>query len=470
MRAMRIGYRITLMYGGIFTIALIFFGAVILGNVMFLYRKASVDELNQIARRVSGFIEEGGEITEESVRRMNPHKYVDIVIMIVTGPHSRAQGVPDGKPVFRSAASDANSDAILEDADEVLINGRSPGQLMNYGALQYIFGQSFATYGGVTYHIRVFRDFYREMEITRLTMLVFAVFCCLGTAGAFVVGRSISRMTLKPIGDIRRTAERIGIEDLSRRIPLSGPDDEIKELSVTFNDMIERLESSFLKQSQFIADASHELRTPISVIQGYAGLLDRWGKNDRDVLQESIDSIIAETGHMSMLVKKLLFMAKADQDRLQIQMQPVSIGSLAAETAKEMEMIYSSHKIILKNNAPSGGDVAQGDYDLLKQLFWILLDNGVKYSPGSPDIEITVNPAECGCELVVRDHGIGIDESELPHIFERFYRADKSRSGEVPGTGLGLSIAEGIMKRHGGSIRVKSEAGKGTEVTVSFVN
>ena len=143
---------------------------------------------------------------------------------------------------------------------------------------------------------------------------------------------------LKPVEEIQQTAERISIEDLSQRIDTSGPDDEMKELAETFNSMISRLENSFQKQNQFISDASHELRTPISVIQGYANLINRWGKSDPTVLEESIQSILAETEHMSQLIKKLLFLAKSDQNRIPVQKEQFCLNELVKEVVKEMEI------------------------------------------------------------------------------------------------------------------------------------
>jgi signal transduction histidine kinase len=331
-------------------------------------------------------------------------------------------------------------------------------------AIRYMTGEKLAEYNGHLYLIRVFRSYEREQEILKISFMIFVILNFLGISASFVIGQTISRVTLNPIRRITQTAERIGIEDLSRRIELTGPDDEVKELATTFNDMISRLEVSFRQQNQFVADASHELRTPISVIQGYANLLDRWGKKDPSVMQESIDSIKAETEHMAMLVKKLLFMAKAEQGRITLQLQLLKISSIAEEITKEMEMV-GSHDVQL---SVSGNDFIMGDYDLIKQLLWILIENAVKYSK-TPKDTVWIDIRNEGAVLVsIKDHGVGIAKEDLPYIFERFYRADKSRSNKAPGTGLGLSIASWIVKHHDATINVNSEPGQGTEITLRF--
>jgi signal transduction histidine kinase len=201
-------------------------------------------------------------------------------------------------------------------------------------------------------------------------------------------------------------------------------------------------------------------------VQGYANLIDRWGKNNPDVLQESIDSIKSETEHMSMLVKKLLFMAKTDQKRIQLQKQPLKVGIVAEEVVRELNVMDPDINIIL---SVDGEGLILGDYDLVKQLLRIFLENASKYSkkPGDP-INLSVSTTKDHCQVSIKDRGIGIKDEDLPHIFERFYRVDKARSNGVPGTGLGLSIASWIIKQHGASVDVKSVYGQGTEIIIQF--
>lgn len=281
----------------------------------------------------------------------------------------------------------------------------------------------------------------------------------IGITAAFLVGWYISRCVLQPMEHIRTTAERISIGDLSQRIHLDEPDDEMKELSVTFNSMIDRLEKAFYRQNQFVSDASHELRTPISVIQGYANLINRWGKNNPGVLEESIDSILSETEHMNILIQNLLFLAKSDRNYVPTQMKQLYLNDVAKETVKQLEFLKENRTIAYEE---SGEVPILGDEDLLKQLLWIYMDNALKYTTNTGKIYVRVWKDRKYAYVSVEDNGIGIAKEQKERIFDRFYREDKSRNKEIMGTGLGLSIAKRIVKCHNGQVKVESEQGIGT--------
>ena len=227
--------------------------------------------------------------------------------------------------------------------------------------------------------------------------------------------------------------------------------------------MIDRLETSFQKQNQFISDASHELRTPISVIQGYANLINRWGKSDPAVLQESIDSILTETEHMSALIRQLLFLAKGDQSKLNLHKERMSLNEVAAELVREMEVLDVDRKITFKEE---GKVEIFADYDMIKQLLWVHGENALKYTNDGGEVEVSVWKDKKFAYVSVKDNGTGIAEEDIPKIFDRFYRVDKSRNKEISGTGLGLSIAKWIMDSHDGEILVESVVDEGT----SFIN
>jgi signal transduction histidine kinase len=229
--------------------------------------------------------------------------------------------------------------------------------------------------------------------------------------------------------------------------------------------MIDRLESSFQRQNQFVSDASHELRTPISVIQGYANLINRWGKSDPDILQESIDSILSETEHMSALIRKLLFLAKGDQNRMLVQKKLVSLNEIAGEIVKELEILEVHREILFEEK-----DKVEiwGDPDLIKQLLWIHAENALKYTKDGGLITVRVWKDKKNAYVSVSDNGAGISQEHLPRIFDRFYRVDQSRNKGISGTGLGLSIAKWIADSHFGYISVESKEGEGTTFVNSF--
>jgi len=446
------------MYASVFAIVLVIGSTIILLNVTYMYRRFSDRELSQTAAKVADYINSGGQITEDAVDSLNSNKSVVIGVSEI------------GRGILRNL--------FFPFPMNVYTKNPQPGQSVVIQAVKYMYDQDVAYYNGRSYLISVFRDYDQENQVINIFTGIYSLVILFGVIGAYLLGRTISRVTLRPIRRITQTAERLGIEDLSQRIEMNGPDDEIKELALTFNAMIGRLEVSFRQQKQFVDDASHELRTPISVIQGYANLLDRWGKNDTSILQESIDSIKAETDHMGKLVKRLLFMAKAEQNKMQVSKQPLHLKDVVDEVIKELDLTGRSHKIHLETDGgdkippeSDGGDMIDGDYDLIKQLLWIFTENAVKYSK-TPEDQIwfhIYNEPSLVC-LSIKDEGIGIGREDLPYIFERFYRADKSRTNQsqAPGTGLGLSIATWIIKQHDATINVESELGQGTTITLKF--
>jgi len=274
--------------------------------------------------------------------------------------------------------------------------------------------------------------------------------------------RSNSKV-LKPIKDMTETVKRISGKELSLRINVSGIQDELKELAITINEMMDRIENSYNQQQQFVSDASHELRTPIAVLQGYASLLERWGKNDPKVLEESISAIKNEAESMNELVEKLLFLARSDRNRLMLQKERFNLSELMEELVKETELIDKEHKISYKI---ADHLLITADRGRLKQALRIFMDNAVKYTPKNGEIFVGAQAYKSKNMIVFKDTGIGISGEDIKHIFDRFYRSDKSRTKEKGGHGLGLAIAKIIILGHGGKIKVKSKLGEGTEFRI----
>lgn len=311
---------------------------------------------------------------------------------------------------------------------------------------------------GDKYQIQAFKQLNGNQYFIQSFLWKMIIADFIGIFCAFLAGRYISRRVLKPVEQIRTTAERISIEDLTQRIDLDGPDDEMKELTITFNSMIDRLEKAFHRQNQFVSDASHELRTPISVIQGYASLINRWGKSNPDVLQESIDSILGETEHMKELINNLLFLAKSDQNRMHAKRSRMCLNDVAQEIVKELDLLQQDRQITYEEAEQVE---INGDSDLIKQLLWIHGENALKYTTNGGKIHIKVWKDKKYAYVSVADDGMGIAEEEQSKIFDRFYREDKSRNKEISGTGLGLSIAKWIVSSHDGAILVESKRGEG---------
>ncbi|MDR0434118.1 MAG: HAMP domain-containing histidine kinase [Gracilibacteraceae bacterium] len=251
-------------------------------------------------------------------------------------------------------------------------------------------------------------------------------------------------------------------DDLHERVPLSGFSEDLRPLAQSVNEMLERLDASYRSQMRFVSDASHELRTPIAVIHGYANLLTRWGAEDPATLRESVQAIKTEAEAMKELIDKLLFLARGDSDSIKPEMKTLMLEDIGIETLREIEMIDAAHRYsAVWQPAPP----VRGDAGLIKQLLRIIIDNSMKYTPVGGHITISVGErrSENGAEafLAVTDEGPGIPAEALPHLFDRFYRADSSRTGATGGSGLGLSIARWIAEQHGGVIEVTSRPGIG---------
>ena len=264
---------------------------------------------------------------------------------------------------------------------------------------------------------------------------------------------------LSPLVDITESALRIsGADDLSQRIPQRGPEnDEMGRLVTAFNDTLGRLEQLFSSQQRFLADVSHELRTPLTVIKGNADLMRRMQQVDK----ESLDNIEDEADRLTRLVGDLLLEAQAESGKLPLHFAPVELDTLLLEVFKEMRVL-ARERVQLK--LPEIDQIViNGDRDRLKQVLLNLVSNAIKYTPQGGEVFLSLGKVGENARLIVRDTGLGIPSEDLPHIFERFYRAEKSRSrSKVGGFGLGLSIAYWIVNHHGGQIEVDSAEGKGT--------
>lgn len=242
---------------------------------------------------------------------------------------------------------------------------------------------------------------------------------------------------------------------------------EMEHLEKAINELLERMRESYRQQARFVSDASHELRTPISILQGYVNMLDRWGKSDKKILDESIDAIKSETEHMKNLVEHLLFLARGDSGKIQLNIKNFSLNGMMREVYEESSMIDPEHNYSFK---PADFDIiGNGDISMLKQTARILIDNAVKYTPKNACITLKTCLNEKGePTFIIQDEGIGMSPGDVSHIFERFFRSDPARNKDKGGAGLGLSIAKWIVDRHGGYFSVISREDIGTRISVTI--
>lgn len=277
---------------------------------------------------------------------------------------------------------------------------------------------------------------------------------------AGLAGWVSTNQVLTPLEAVTQTALQITrADDLSRRIPYEGPpDDEVGQLITAFNQTLGRLENLFNSQRRFLADVGHELRTPLTVIRGNVDLMRRMQETD----EESMDSIQSEVDRLSRLVGDLLLLAQAESGKLTLAKNMVEIDSLVLEVLNQMSVL-SKDRLRL-----TLGDIDQvlvcGDKDRLKQVLVNLIGNAINYTPVGGEVIVGVGKENDRARITVTDNGPGIPKEDLPHIFERFYRGEKSRtrSRDGKGFGLGLSIAYWIVRNHDGQIDVSSSEGRGT--------
>lgn len=250
----------------------------------------------------------------------------------------------------------------------------------------------------------------------------------------------------------------LGADESSK---LSLGDSELMGIEAAINNLLTRIREANRQQARFVNDASHELRTPLAVISGYADMLERWGKNDEKILDESITAIQTETARMNHLVEQLLFLARGDSGRTPLKKEDVKLSGLMREAYEESVMIDEKHVYRFRSD---GEPIVSADAGLLKQAVRILIDNAAKYTREGDEIILSCGNSEGHPYLQVQDCGIGMAELDARHMFERFYRADEARSYE--GTGLGLSIAKWIVDKHNGHFEVLSRQDIGTRIRI----
>lgn len=317
-------------------------------------------------------------------------------------------------------------------------------------------------------YIEIIRDL---KNYERLRKLIFLVTWSAG-AGAILLsgigGMLIARKLLKPIAALTDTMKRIKKRGFKERVPQdSNEKDEIADISNMFNEMMTDVETSFQKQKQFVEDASHELRTPISILEGHLSMLNRWGKNDPEVLEESLKASQQEVERLKMLVFELLELTRLESDRFEIGDDVISPVPVIEELIKKFTLLHPEFSFTFENRLKEDISIQMADRHF-EQLLIILLDNAVKYSKESTKVEIIAEKKADKFICHIKDYGIGIPKEDLKKIFNRFYRVDKARSREKGGQGLGLSIAKRIVHNYNGLIEADSKEGEWTDIQLQF--
>lgn len=300
---------------------------------------------------------------------------------------------------------------------------------------------------------------------TWTSRMVIAMLAGLGVLLSLVLAFLITRSLTRPIGTLVEAAEKVAAGDMTSKAVIESQD-EIGLLARRFNEMLERLNNSITEQRRFYADASHELRTPLTVIRGEAEVALR-GPESETGHREALQTIIVVANQMGNLVDELLFLARAEAGDMQYEMAEVDLKPVLEEVGNLGESLATLKEVTLDMELADRA-VVRGDLQRLRQLFFILMDNAVKYSDQGGRVTLALANEGNRARVTVTDTGIGIPEADMPHIFERFSRGERARATRAQGTGLGLSIAKSITEAHDGEILVDSKVGRGTKISLVF--
>jgi two-component system OmpR family sensor kinase len=335
----------------------------------------------------------------------------------------------------------------------------------------YVYAVPVAPSEGTARVVEAAKSYKSEYEtiVSLAAVLVFGILAAL----ALSVGAAylLARTALSPVEAVVRSAREITEGDLSKRLPVAYPKDEIGRLATTMNDLLARLEMAFARreealarQRNFTADASHELRTPLTSIGGYARMLESWGLEDPGAAREGAVAIRRETERMRRLVEDLLTVARGDEE-IAPELAVWDLAEVAKETTRMMRAAANG-KVKIEYIPPERHIPVAMDEGQVRRAVSILLENAVKFTPAGGRVTVTAREENGRAEIEVSDTGIGIPDEQQPLVFDRFYRADEARATE--GTGLGLTIACQIAEAHGGGIRLQSEPGKGSTFVLSL--
>jgi two-component system OmpR family sensor kinase len=469
---MSLRLRLTLWYTGILAAVLILLSLILYFTMSYSLNQQTNQFLAARAQQYAlalrpagpqpvGGAQRGGQFVREliatAIANANPDTYAQFVTPDGT-PVSHTSNLPSGWPLDKGTI------------DKALASSKPVTQSVHLGDLVLrIDSFPLSTSDGQPVGVlQLGRDITQQENSLRSLRDLLMLAGLSGIIVAFGAGWVLARQALRPIGRIAQTAQDIGDNrDFARRVQYSGPNDELGQMCAAFNDMLghiqaayQQIENALQAQRRFVADASHELRTPLTTIRGNIGLLASASEVSDQDRKEALQDMASEAERMSRLVSNLLVLARADAG-LHLIKRPVHVDNILQEVYRHARRLGDGVQVRLEGPEPAQ---VQGDPDYLKQLLLILVDNAIKNTPPGGEICLA-DPVDNGyVRLTVRDTGHGIPPEALPHIFERFYQADRSRSGG--GTGLGLAIAKWIAEEHGGRIDAQSQVGAGSTFTV----
>jgi heavy metal sensor kinase len=460
MRRLSIGVRLTLWYLAIFALAQLLYGA----GMWFILR-----------HNVYDLVDDGLEAQVDDLKNFLQSQNKDASIAKLQEEVTEAYAIEhsgdylevyaeNAQLIYRSAFVQAHQSALLP-PDQVKrpivrsrrIDGR-PFRFV-FEKLNDVNGHVYTVEMGVPAD-----DAVETLHLFRFYLWMFAPVLLLVAAGG---GYWLSRRALSPVDSLARTAREISGTNLNRRLQKLETGDELQRLSDTLNEMLDRIESAFLRITQFTADASHELRTPVSLIRTEAELALRRSRGEAEY-KESLRHILLEAERTTALLEQLLSLARTDSGRETLHLQPVDLRLTLRSVVDSWQQVATIRNLQFSASIDASDTFVMGDETLLRRLTDILLDNAFKYTPSPGSVHLSLKQTADSAVIAVQDSGVGIAQDEQSKIFERFYRVDKARSRAQGGAGLGLAIAQWIVAQHGGSIGVESLPGHGATFRVEL--
>lgn len=478
---MSIRMRLTLWYSTILAITLLAFGVVLYFASSYILMYDKKGEMRDVSREIESQIVTISIVTRNDTRyqttlpSLDQFKYPGYILQVIN-----SQGEVTAKTLDRVLPLLYNKNKVEEGKLEYAIQQYGNTSLLVLNKPISVLVEGSSTQVGVLQIAVIIDNIVNILETLKLAVFTFSVLTVVLAAS---LGWYLARKALKPIENVILAADQIEKgTDLGVRINYEGPKDEIGRLTDTVNSMLGRIQSAYTEleesdraQRRFVSDASHELRTPLTTIRGNVDLLEKmWGKQNMNpaaladpekmaISLEAMQDISGEAARMSRLVNDLLALARADAGSEMVK-EPVLISEVVEEAARKAQHLPRTAEWQVGDLTPLQGIGVNGSKDHLQQMLFIFIENAFKYTPeGSVCLDAVMGEQQVGIRIT--DTGIGMDKDEVPHIFERFYRADVSR-GVTSGTGLGLSIAKWIIDEHKGSIEVTTRKGQGSTFVV----
>lgn len=459
MKRLSIGVRLTLWYLAIFALGEFVFGA----GMWFILKQNLYDIVDDSVESQLDDLKTFLEAQKPEVSIVKLQEEVKETYSIEHSGDYLALDLENGESIYRSPFLQAHPDALV--SPERITRPVSRTRWIANHPFRFLMqkvsvdGRVFVVEMGTPAD-----DAVDTLHLFRNYLLVFAPLLLLGAA---VLGHWMSRRALSPVDELVRTARGVSGADLSTRLQKLDTGDELQRLSDTLNEMLDRIETAFLRVTQFTADASHELRTPVSLIRTEAELALRRARGEEEY-KESLRHILVEAERTTALIEQLLSLARADSGREVLQMTRLDLRPMVQTVVEGWRQMATVRGSQFSMKIEGEDAFVMGDETLLRRLLDILLDNAFKYSAAPSSVLLSLEENDDAIVLAVRDSGVGIEQQEQSRIFERFYRVDKARNRNDGGAGLGLAIAQWIVTQHHGTITVESRPGEGSTFKVQL--